>query len=174
MFQWKLRNSRDFFQFWEVSDAERYWNRRFELLSYWLSQNPDVIQKKFKESSDELEAERSQPADKDDVRHLSTQIKKKQENYVQFLGKKIDTLTTEMAVLRNQHNEFSQKLNQWADSVNGQLRFTYAICKKADLFMKEKQSTDPFAVAPRMSPATQRSTDARGSSGDPFNPDSLH
>jgi hypothetical protein len=107
------------------------------------------------------------------VRHLSTQIKKKQDNYVQFLGKKVDTLTTEMAVLRNQHNEFSSKLNQWADSVNGQLRFTYAICKKADLFMKEKQSTDPFAVAPRMSPAAQKRPNAGGGSDDPFSSEAL-
>lgn len=137
------------------------------ILSRRLQNSAEVV-KKFKESSDADLAKMDEPADKADVRRIQQQISKKQESYVYSLAQKVDKLTTEVAVLRNDNNNFQQGLRQWADSVNGQLRFTYAICKKADLFMKEKQSNDPFAVAPRSQGPTSRRDVVLGGADDPF------
>jgi len=165
---WKLRNYREMYSFWEIEDAYNHIRHKFRLLDIYLRKSPDVVRKKFKESSDDLMAKGTEPADKEDVRQIKTQIQKKQESYVHALAQKIDKLTTEIHGVRNSQNEFQTRLNQWADSVNGQLRFTYAICKKADLFMKEKQSTDPFSVTPRIGAAPKRVDTEIGSPSDPF------
>lgn len=154
------------FHFYDWDDAFKRMNRRLELTGRYLQLDPNVV-KKFKEASDADKEKMAEPADKSDVRKIQQQISKKQESYIQVLGQRIDKLTTEMAVLRNSQNEFQQNLRGWADSVNGQLRFTYAISKKADLFMKEKQSTDPFSVAPRYEQKA-RVEKTLGTSSDPF------
>lgn len=163
-----MKHQKEMYSFLDIMDAEKHHLRQIELQLRSLSQNPDVIQKKFKESSDALEEEKGLPADKGDVKKIQAQIQKKQDNFVQILNQRLDKLTTEMAVLKNSSAEFQQRLNGWADSVNGQLRFTYAICKKADLFMKESQSSDPFAVAPRNGPPPKRPDRQIGSASDPF------
>jgi hypothetical protein len=154
------------FNFYDWDSAFKVLNRRIDLTGRFLQNSPDVV-KKFKEAAEADKEKMGEPADKSDVRKIQQQIQKKQESYVQVLGQRIDKLTTEMAVLRNSQNEFQQNLRGWADSVNGQLRFTYAISKKADLFMKEKQSTDPFSVAPRYEQKT-RVEKTLGTSQDPF------
>lgn len=139
-----------------------------ELLSRTFSQNAEEIQKKFKETSDQVEAVGSQNADKEDVRQIKSQIAKKQEAPVQIMRQQLDKLTTELAILRHSQQEFQQRISGWADSVNGQLRFTYAISKKADLFMKEQQSSDPFGVTGRPQGTKTRVEKSIGSGTDPF------
>ena len=168
-FLWKKSNHvGDMYPVFEIDRAEKIHFRKLELYHRSLSKNPDVIQKKFKDASDEIEAQSSQPADKEDVRQLKSQISKKQEAPIQIMRQQLDKLTTELAVLRHSQQEFQQRISGWADSVNGQLRFTYAISKKADLFMKEQQSSDPFGVTGR-SPGTKPRTEKQiGSNSDPF------
>lgn len=157
------------YPFYEWDTAFKQMNRKIELTRRSLqSVTEDVeVAKKFKEAAETDKATLAEPADKGDVRKIQQQISKKQESFIHVLGQRIDKLTTEMAVLRNSQNEFQQNLRQWADSVNGQLRFTYAISKKADLFMKEKQSSDPFTVAPRYEQKA-RVEKVLGVAGDPF------
>ena len=165
--EWKLKHQRDMYTFVDLEALRATRVKLMRILSRRLQNSADVI-KRFKETSDADFAKMDQPADKAHVRKIQTQINKKQEAYVYSMGQKLDKLTTEIAVLRNDNNTFQQGLRQWADSVNGQLRFTYAICKKADLFMKEKQSSDPFSVAPRLNAPTSRRDIELGSSSDPF------
>lgn len=158
------------YPFYEWDRAFKIQNRKVELTFRRLQAESGLdpkIAKKFKEAAEADKAQLEEPADKGDVRKIQQQISKKQESFVHVLGQRIDKLTTEIAVLRNSQNEFQQNLRGWADSVNGQLRFTYAISKKADLFMKEKQSTDPFSVAPRYEQKA-RVEKAIGSATDPF------
>ncbi len=155
--------------FYDWDAADWFWAKKLRTYFRNLPQDPDAIRKQFKESADELSQKDSLPADKGDVRDLKRQVTKKQESYVHVLGQRIDKLTTDVAVMRNDLKEFQSKMSMWAERVNGMGVFSYAIAKKADQFMKDRQAADPFAVVPRSAqPKPSNSGNGLGSPTDPF------
>jgi len=95
----------------------------------------------------EKELKKSDPADKGDVSVIRSDIKKKQDQMIYNLNKRVMDLTTEVAALRQNQKEREAGITQWASRTNGMIDFCYAICKKADTFMKERSATgDPFRV----------------------------
>jgi hypothetical protein len=160
---WFYKYQRDLLPFWEWDKLFKLRDRQFKFKIRYLQDPDNVVDSRatkiLRDSVGEKEAKNGDPADKGDVSSIRTDIKKKQDQQVHNLGQRVQTLTTKIAILENDARTAKTELSQWAERVNGMNSFCYAICKKADLFMKENANkTSPFAVrgpAPPLPPGAE-------------------
>jgi hypothetical protein len=126
--------------------------------------------KRLKGELAERDLKKSDPADKGDIDNVRTDIKKKQDFQLINLNQRLQKLTTEVAILNNDSKETKAAQAEWARRINGMINFCYAICMKADDFMKANKGTqDPYSVpTPRAKPGPSAPL---GGGDDPYSND---
>jgi len=148
---WTYKHQRDIYPIWTWDKLFKLRDRQFKFKIRYLQDPDNVIDKQatkvLKTAVDLKNSTNGDPADKGDVTSIRADIKKKQDQQLFTLNKRVGDLTTKIAILENDARTAKSEMAQWAERVNGMNSFCYAICKKADLFMKENANkASPFAV----------------------------